>query len=238
MKSGYENRHPLFSEEGTEKKRPFISSYTGITLNKIQHHHAITRLANCEVDLSRAQLFQNDAANPGSWDDPSLLAQITAMKTTDPTTEESKAVTPKNWVLALDTLYHFSPSRFPILTYAHNDLNASVMTFDLLLSDTATLSQRLILSLLAKLMSCPMNSIMREREYRRMLREAGYMLGNLEMRDVSEYCFTPLAEFLDRRERELKGIGWGLGKFMAAKWMFGWWGRSGVVRGMIIVARR
>ncbi|TLD24728.1 hypothetical protein E2P81_ATG12064 [Venturia nashicola] len=234
-KWGCESRHP-FLNESTEERQPLIVSYTGITLNKAQYGHAIIRLANSEVACSPAQLFQHDAADPGSWDHPDLLAQIAAMKTLD-VAEEDKGAAPKNWILALDSFYHFSPSRIPILKYAHRDLNASVMAFDLLLSDKATLSQRILLSCLAKLMGCPKNAFMREREYRRMLREAGYMLGNVEMRDVSEHCFSPLAEYLERREDDLRGIGWTLGKFRAAKWMFGWWARTGIVRGIIIVAR-
>lgn len=235
-KSGYESRYPLFIENA-EKRKPLVESYTGITLNETQYRYAMTRLANTEATLSRAQVFRNNAADPRSWDHPNLLAQIIAMKTAD-AAEEDEGATTKNWVLALDSLYHFSPSRLPILKYANNDLNASVMAFDLLLSDKATLAQRILLSFLAKLMGCPMNTFMREREYRRMLREAGYILGNVEMRDISEQCFLPLAEFLERRQEDLRGIGWGLGDFRAAKWMFDWWGRTGIVRGMIIVARR
>ena len=39
-------------------------------------------------------------------------------------------------------------------------------------------------------------------------------------------------------DKRLKMLGLGIGSFGVAKRMFGWWGRSGVVRGVVVVAKR
>jgi hypothetical protein len=50
--------------------------------------------------------------------------------------------------------------------------------------------------------------------------------------------FTPLATFLGEQDRRLKMLGLGIGSFGVAKKMFGRWGRTGVVRGVIVIAKR
>ena len=70
-----------------------------------------------------------------------------------------------------------------------------------------------------------------------MLLDVGYIHENIEMKDISSHVFEPLTKYLDERERLLHSYGWGLGKLVAAKWLFGWWAKSGVVKGMIIVAK-
>lgn len=67
-----------------------------------------------------------------------------------------------------------------------------------------------------------MGTFMTERKYKRMLREIGYKEDSVEVRGISKDCFAPLARFLEEREQDLKGIGLGLGSFMAAKWIFRW----------------
>jgi hypothetical protein len=84
-------------------------------------------------------------------------------------------------------------------------------------------------------MGAPWANFVTQSEYHRKLREAGYI--NITIRDVSEHVFGPLATFMEAQDRVLNVIGYGLGKFHAARLMFGWWARSGVVRGVIVVAR-
>jgi hypothetical protein len=66
----------------------------------------------------------------------------------------------------------------------------------------------------------------------------GYDEEKVTVKDVSERVFGPLAEYLELQDRKLKALGLGIGKFGVARWMFGWWGRSGVVRGVVVVARK
>jgi hypothetical protein len=58
------------------------------------------------------------------------------------------------------------------------------------------------------------------------------------MKDISEHVFSSLAYFIGEQDTRLKGLGLGIGSFGVAKRMFGWWGRKGVVRGVVVVAKR
>jgi hypothetical protein len=142
------------------------------------------------------------------------------------------------WVLALDTLYHFSPSREPLFGFAGTNIRASIMAYDLLLADDTPLFSRFLLSFIGVLMGCPFDAFKTEREYKELLERCGYDKSKIEMRDISEHIFRPLSQFLHERDTRLQRYGWGLGKLKAAEWLFGWWARSELVRGVIIVARR
>jgi hypothetical protein len=218
--------------------RFLIEKYVGITLNATQFKCAYTRLLKLLAKSSRVRIFCADAAKPESWK-PELQDALGCLF---PYLQQENSVpqigsSTEDWVLALDTTYHFSPSRRPILTYAHHKLNASLMAFDLLLHDQAIWWERILLSILAALMGCPLGAFMTERKYRELLVQVGYEADNIEIRDISEFCFAPLARFLEERERDMNQIGLGMGSFAVAKWMFGWWGRNKIVRGVIIIAR-
>jgi hypothetical protein len=75
-------------------------------------------------------------------------------------------------------------------------------------------------------------------EYRERLVVAGYARERIEIRDISEYVFGPLAGFLRKKELELEQYGLSIGSFRYAAGMFDWWRRTGVVRGCIIFARK
>jgi hypothetical protein len=105
------------------------------------------------------------------------------------------------------------------------------MAFDLCLSPSATLTQRIMLDLLTRLVNTP-------DQYRMKLIKAGYQPGNINMKDISEHVFGPLACFLGEQDTRLKGLGLGIGSSGVAKRMFGWWGKTGVVRGVVVVAKR
>ena len=77
------------------------------------------------------------------------------------------------WLLALDTMYHFRPSRLPLLQYAHDTLHASFMAFDLVLSEGASWQQRLILRLVCWLTGSPFSNFITEEDYLVMLVNAG-----------------------------------------------------------------
>ncbi|KAF2841815.1 hypothetical protein M501DRAFT_997995 [Patellaria atrata CBS 101060] len=211
------------------------TTYVGITNNQAQHAYAEQRIQKaCAVhpeSFESYRLFCADAAKPQSWN-KRLMSEVLSL------TVKKAAVTPDEevWLLALDTLYHFSPSREPILEFSVSKLKASLMAFDLLLSDSATPTSRLLLSIIARFMGCPAGAFLTEAEYRHMLENVGYK-GDVIIRDISEHCFGPLARFLERREKELAAIGLGIGPFRIAKWLFKWWARSRIVRGVIVIAK-
>jgi hypothetical protein len=216
------------------ERSPLLDQYIGITLDPGQFNYANKMLASRGTSNDPAiKIFRNDAANPTVWDDELAGAVKGLSSRVSPKQEEGDC-----WVLALDTMYHFSPSRLPILTCARRELNASVMAFDLILSNNTSPLSCLLLRLLAEMMGCPSDTFKTEQEYRGLFVQAGYKAENIELRDISEFVFAPLSQFLEDRKKALEQFGWGLGKLNAARWLFGWWSRSGIVRGVIVVARK
>jgi hypothetical protein len=216
------------------QRSALLDRYIGITLDPDQYKYTNKILTSRSLTNDPAiEIFCHDAANPTLWDDK-LAAAVKGLSS--PSSPEQEEV--DCWVLALDTMYHFFPSRLPILTYARHELNASVMAFDLILSNNASHLSCLLLRLLAEMMGCPYDAFKTEREYRSLFVQAGYHPEKIELRDISEFVFAPLAQFLEDRKKTLEQFGWGLGKLNAARWLFGWWSRSGIIRGVIVVARK
>ncbi|KAF2264621.1 hypothetical protein CC78DRAFT_494731 [Lojkania enalia] len=211
-----------------EKIQPF-RSYIGITLDRKQFQYAEQRVRDLPNSSARlyanTQLFCADAASPNAW--PKELRETVEAEATD---------SAETWVLALDTLYHFSPSRWPVIFYASQHLQASFMAFDLCIADHVAVHNRVLLRVLTKVMGAPWANFVTAEQYRTKLIEAGYK--DVTVNDISEHVFEPLANFLDDRHRRLRFIGYGLGSFHAAKWMFRWWANSGVMRGIVVVAKQ
>jgi hypothetical protein len=224
---------------------PRFNSYVGITLDRKQYHYAQKRVQELErrkeldrhsihgpcgvgsynrtEGLTTPRLFCADAARPEEWDND-LRRHIHTVfeECEDP------------WVLALDTLYHFSPSRWPIINYASQNLKASFMAFDLCIADKVSLWNIILLRILTTLMGAPWANFVTQDQYRAKLLAAGYK--DIVVKDVSGNVFGPLATFLEEQDRRLRIFGFGLGSFHLARWMFGWWARTGVIRGVIFVA--
>jgi hypothetical protein len=215
--------------------------YIGITDDATQAGYASKRVEELKLSGKVAgrggegnpkcyiSIFGADAAIPASWVDNIHASIENALADTDST---------ECWMLALDTAYHFYPSRWSLIKYAHKHLQASFMAFDLCLSPNATSKQKLVLRILTKLMGAPWANFGTPDDYRRRLVEAGYSQESIKLVDVSERVFAPLAQYLDQQDSRLKTLGLGIGSFSVAKSLFAWWGRSGVVRGIIVVARR
>jgi hypothetical protein len=217
-----------------------FDQYIGITKDVVQARYASERIeelkkrekrgSRLEEETKKApniSLFCADASNPAAW---SRQIQESLMGASVDDTD--------CWVLALDTAYHFSPSRWPLVKHAHTNLRASFMAFDLCLSPTITLTQRLVLRVLTMFMHAPWTNFGTPEDYRRKLVEIGYSEDTINIVDVSERVFGSLADYLDEQDARLKKVGFGIGKFSVAKALFGWWGRSGVVKGVIVVAKR
>jgi hypothetical protein len=232
-----------------EQRLPLINRYVGVTLNRTQFQFAKNRLTalgmlSRENNSPSIQIFCADAAQPASWSDE--LDRAVKAKAASASRRrdalESGALRDSNsretWVLALDTLFHFSPSRQPILNHAYRELQASLMAFDLMLADHTSRFDRALLLVVSLFTGTPFANFLTATQYHKMLVSAGYAEEDIEVRDVSEHVFAPLATFLSQREKELSLIGLGIGAFRAARWMFWWWGKTGVVRGVIVVARR
>jgi hypothetical protein len=226
---------------------PAVEMYVGLTNNPTQYAYAHRRLESANaLDGSRKDrrsdkvgtaytkwtMYCDDAATPSLWS-PELMESMERVR------ERSKKL--PVWLLALDTMYHFKPSRFLLLKYALAELNSSFMAFDFLLADgknAPTTLQRLLLRLVCLLTSAPYSNFLTQTQYEQMLLNAGYAAENIEIDDITDYVFKPLSEYMAWKDVQLQSIGIGIGAFRVAKWIFSWWGRSGIVRGCIVVARK
>lgn len=223
--------------ESRQDSSPLIDTYIGITLEPAQAALAQKRVHDSRHGLGMssvqkfAEVFHADASNPSNWSGE-LLNSMTDLAASSENDDIS------TWLLALDTMYHFRPSRLPLLHYAHDTLHASLMAFDLILSEGASWRQRLILRLVCWLTGSPFRNFITEEDYIPMLVNAGYDPSGISIRDVSRQVFPGISGYLSRRVKEAQPYGMKVGKFRAARIVLDWWARSGVVRGIVVVARR
>lgn len=221
----------------TQESKPLFDSYVGVTIAQSQADFARERLLKNSSSSSspsttttpKAQIFAANAADPTSWN-PELTKATTSSTTTKNPTQ--------TWLLALDTLYHFTPSRKPLLKHAYQDLQASFMAFDLLLSDTPSFWDKLPMRAICLVAGMPFSNLLTRKGYEDMLVGVGYERGMIEMRDVSGDVFGGIAGYIREKDVELGRFGMGVGKFKGPAKVFDWWARSGVIRGFVVVARR
>lgn len=225
--------------ESNEEFRPLFDSYVGINITPSQVETARKRLftaAEGEGTFSstpKVDVFAADAGDPASWDTEIREAIYYPGAGPDDTKPETQT-----WLLALDTLYHLKPSRMSLFQCAYQDMQASIMAFDLLLSDSASYWDKFYLRLICLVAGMPYSNFMTTSEYKAMLALAGYEEDSIEMQDISEHVFTGIADFIRTKEADLGRYGMTVGKFKGPASIFDWWGRSGVVRGCVIVAHR
>ncbi|KAM0512502.1 hypothetical protein ACHAPE_008825 [Trichoderma viride] len=209
--------------------------YVGLTLNETQQQAAQQRLdatllaaTKRDAENLSIKLFQADAAKPESWD----KAITTAVDNLSDTAFSER------WLLGLDCLYHFSPSRKPIFKHASQKTDANVMAFDLILGDNTSLWQTLAVRLLGFVLLCPWQTFLTEAQYREQLVECGYDRGDIEIQDISDHVFAGLAGFLQRQDATLKPYGISLTGYSAVGRVYDWFDRTRVLKGVIVVARK
>ncbi|KAJ5502128.1 hypothetical protein N7463_005002 [Penicillium fimorum] len=236
LESGLRSRHSKINSRFPSLLR--LDSYIGITLEPAQAALGSSRIRRMERDSEefiQADIFCADAAVPSSWTG-ALRKSITALE--DASTKQYENEDTSTWLLALDTMYHLRPSRLPLLTYAHNSLNASFMAFDMILSNSITWYEKILLRLVCWSTNSPFGNFISEKEYVELLVTAGYNPASIEIRDVSQHVFGGLAGFIKRRVEEARPFGIKMGKYRAASFVFEWWAKGRVVRGVVVVARK
>jgi hypothetical protein len=213
--------------------RRLLKAYVGITLESSHFCIARDRLDLKKSNINAVfEIYCADAGRPASW----TLEIRNAVSLACQTNDEKGGH--ENWLLGLDTLIHFQPSRWPVIEYANRELDASLMAYDLCIAENLSVWQRIILRLMAFFGQSPFANWVTIQEYRERLVMAGYAREKIEIRDISEHVFGPLAGFLRKREVELEQYGLSIGRFRYAAAMFALWSRTGVVRGCIIIARK
>lgn len=173
------------------------------------------------------KLFCANAAKPETWGRPIRMSvdSLVAENFTE------------RWLMALDCLYYFSPSRRPIFKLAAKSLDAQLMAFDLILDEEASRWNTLLVRLVGVIMGCPLYTFLTETQYREQLVECGYDSAHIEICDISDHVFSGVSGFLKRQEAALSQYGISLGGYKLAGRLFEWFDRTRVVRAAIVVGR-
>ncbi|KAF4125359.1 hypothetical protein GMORB2_4199 [Geosmithia morbida] len=191
-------------------------------------------------------LFCANAALPDAWNQKVKRAVQSMVNADDSHTDPDSNVGGNKdnfpafsdrWFLALDCLYHFSPSRKPILQYAANKLAANFMAFDLVLNESASWRDTIIVRAVGLMMGCPIRTFLTKAEYTAQLVKCGYDEDSIIIRDISPHVFPGVVGFLDDQDRALSQYGVSIGGFKLAGRLFDWFGRSNVLKASIVVAR-
>lgn len=210
--------------------------YVGLTLDAVQHEIAQQRQEREIASANRVgiklwpgsfRLFRADAAKPESWERPvrDVVGALGSSEFTD------------KWFIALDCLYHFSPSRAPIFRYSAQTFGADLMAFDLLLNDKVTWFGALTLKTLSLFSGSPSGALITEQRYIAQLVASGYDKESIKINDITYDVLPGLVAYLDRQQRALAPYGISLGKYKVARRLFKWFSDSGTVRAAIIVAK-
>ena len=112
------------------------------------------------------------------------------------------------------------------------------MAFDFILADNVSWRQRLLLRLVCWVTGSPYGNFISREKYLQILEAAGHDLSQVEIRDITRRVFPGLAGFLDRRVKEGEIYGLKMTRYKAARMVFRWWANSGIVRGVVVVAKR
>ena len=209
------------------------------------------------------RLYNTDASNPNTWPSslhlsllplsspPTLpLSLLHAPQKSPPAIEHSSSSTyslvpseadipDEHWTLALDSLYHFRPSRVPILRYTHDKLHSNLLAFDLFRPSTPKISpiRYLFLRAFCVIASIPYHNLLTKEQYIEMLVEnVGYHKEDILIQDISEFVFPGLSRFISQRTMEMErlGIKW---KYWSGFKAVAWAVQIGLFHGGVVVAR-
>ncbi|EFQ99095.1 hypothetical protein MGYG_02109 [Nannizzia gypsea CBS 118893] len=226
---------------------PIFDEYIGITLDKVQHGFAQSRLQQkvmqkkqqeSSTEIPNIALFCADGAQPSTWSEELKQTVFNAFSRDDYNDDMER------YVMGLDTLYHFHPSRREIFEHTHSTLHANLLAFDLFLAPPNSSGLKrtintLFLRLLTPALGAPFGNFVSSAAYRNMLEKAGYKTENIIIQDITDHVFTGLATFLEKRCQDMAKMGLGgYTKWQVAGWLFRWLSNGGILRAGIIVAKR
>ncbi|WEW58035.1 hypothetical protein PRK78_003502 [Emydomyces testavorans] len=243
-----------------DKPASIFQHYVGITLDRTQYEFATSRVISSGQDNGERkdfsaqsakprphtsetiQLFCGDAANPSSW--PKELQQAVSIAFSQEKSQySSHAPEPERYVLALDSAYHFQPSRRPIFKYTHSVLHAHFLAFDIFLAPASSSRLRsfvnnFALRVLTPSLSAPFSNFVPPSAYKTQLRDAGYAEEDIAIEDITDDVFPGLARFLERRDQQLAALGLsGFLKWRISGWLFRWLSAGDILRAGIVVAK-
>ncbi|EPS26494.1 hypothetical protein POX_g09210 [Penicillium oxalicum] len=226
-----------------------LRDYIGITINDSQAKYAKDRLQSLVDDCLPMwegresplnEVFKADAADPDTW--PSHVHDtIDRLIRYQQGPKNNEKIQSDIWLLAIDTLYHFKPSRHGILKFAHQEIGASFMATDIIISSSLSIWNRILLRILFYFLYVPWTNILTREEYVSMLAACGYEKENIQIRDITDHCFPGYDQFLARQGRDWERIGGSPAVFRPMLLMgrvTAWWARSATIRECIIIAKK
>ena len=142
-------------------------------------------------------------------------------------------------IFALDCVYHFSSrSRFLQESARVFRENGRTAMTDLIVGDNITILQRLLMRIICLLTGSPYSNFKTKNEYHSDLVLAGFE--DISFEDISRDVFPGLREFISRHRREMMKfeIGGKWTGYMVFARVLKWWWDTGVVRFVIVDARK
>ncbi|KAK9382503.1 uncharacterized protein V2V93DRAFT_390183 [Kockiozyma suomiensis] len=225
---------------------PLVKKYIGVTSLAEHASLAHDKLEKKEM-LDKASVYALDCSSPNERTWPTALLNSVVLDGS------------VNKIIALDCLYHFSPSRENFLHFASASLEAayerlrnedqsgcqvSFVAEDMLLaSRPLPIIKMLGLRIICSLSQSPLLNFKTADEYRSMLQDSGFGSSRgwtIEMQDISDRVFPGLADFLDERGSARDGIGRWLRfeRFTYFGKVVRWWYEQHVIRAFIISATK
>ncbi|KAK9466042.1 hypothetical protein V1512DRAFT_264609 [Lipomyces arxii] len=208
---------------------PLSKSYVGITSLAAQADMARSALASADC-ANNAKIWTLDASDPATWPEEILLS-----------------VGSPNKIIALDCLYHFSPSRARFLAFAHDILerthdtkkcHVAFAAEDLLRGPNLSRIHSLALNVICKLSHSPAVNFVTQHDYATLLHNAGFTPDSgwtVTFEHVSDSVFPGLCEFIARRSSD-KGVGKYLtfSKYTTFGKLVSWWHANDIIRAYVI----
>ncbi|KAL2362778.1 hypothetical protein RJZ56_004314 [Blastomyces dermatitidis] len=268
--------HDENDEKDDVETTPLFQHYIGITLEKMQCAFAQSRVAeaarNCNTSADKdsgssqdwgkrrkqpiggvVELFCGDAAKPHAWSEEIQRSISTAFRKGEYAEEGGgddggEKPAEERYVLGLDALYHFNPSRQELFEYSYSTLQATILAFDLFLppkshssSPLETVKRSLntfALRCLTPALSAPFSNFVTIAEYKRLVEKAGYGPEHITIEDITEDVFPGLAQFFEKRIQEMSALGLkGFTKWRVSGWLFRWLAGGQVLRAGVVVAK-
>lgn len=201
--------------------------YIGLTLSTLQAHIAADRVRQVQGgENPKYNVFHADAAKPNTWGS----GIHSSLKTLE-----------RPWLMAIDCLFHFEPSRKPLFEFAANKLGASFALTDHVKRENLTWLERLKLHFAYGLLDTPLNNVLTRRQYVELLVSCGYEEKNITIIPTTEFVLKPYSNFIQEQGQRWQDLGGGKSDYMDFRLVgavSSWLAKSGLVDSCIIVARK
>ncbi|PKX89306.1 uncharacterized protein P174DRAFT_454984 [Aspergillus novofumigatus IBT 16806] len=186
-------------------------TWIGLTISPMQVRMADSRLQkaqkaaalNCDTEY---RIFHADAARPETWNED-IHRRVKSLK--------------NPWLVAVDTLVDFRPSRKALLQYARNEIHASVAITDHLVVENTSILDRMKLWVSFRLLDTPLRHVLSRQQYIDLLVECGYEAEKISFVPYTERVYAPYSQFIDQQGQRWQEMGEVNGIIWTFRWLAG-----------------